>query len=81
MKIAVLLIGLVAFAHANVNTETKTEDGPAIAVELPAQLADELDSAPLVVDEPIAAGEDLVRDKRTLLLKKKLLLAKVGLLG
>lgn len=74
MKLGLLFIGLLAVVVATPE--------PSVAVvgvaedEAPVQLIDELDT-PLTVDEP----ENGVRDKRTLLLKKKILLKKALLLG
>lgn len=73
MKLGLLFIGLLAVVVA--------EPEPSAAVvafedEAPAQLIDELEN-PLVVDQP----ENGVRDKRFLLLKKKLLLKKALVLG
>lgn len=71
MKLGLLFIGLLAVVLAE-----SESNGPVVAVEeAPAQLIDELDT-PLAVDE--SSG---VRDKRTLLLKKKILLKKALLLG
>lgn len=73
MKLGLLFIGLLAVVVAETG-----ENAAVVAVEeAPAQLIDELDAAPLSVDEP---GNG-VRDKRTLLLKKKILLKKALLLG
>lgn len=73
MKLGLLFIGLLAVVVA--------EPEPSAAIvaledEAPAQLIDELET-PLGVDEP----ENGVRDKRFLLLKKKLLLKKALLIG
>ena len=68
MKLGLLFIGLLV---AVVVAEPQPNDA---VDEAPVQLIDELDT-PLIVDENGA------RDKRTLLLKKKILLKKALLLG
>lgn len=72
MKLGLLFLGLAA-AVAVVLADSEPE---VVAIEAPASLIDDLDT-PLSVDEP----ENGVRDKRTLLLKKKILLKKALLLG
>lgn len=71
MKLGLLFIGLLAVAVAE--PEPNAAIVAAVEDEAPVQLIDELET-PLMV-------ENGARDKRTLLLKKKILLKKALLLG